>query len=371
MSTLTPNYNLHIPEDTDSMDDFFGDYETNMNIIDNNLGGGGGGGGDIYGTFVNANRVIASGQHTTTWTYTATEDCFVVTSAAVAQNSSANCQIDGVTVAEWYNTNALILEGIEIYLKKGQTFTVNGSANATSNYFVYGLTQGTENIFSPIIYSDTERCIGVWRDNKPLYQKTLVIEHLTLYTAGTRVDISSLGVDMCGAVMSGCYYIVSGVIRDFVRIDYQQPNDLYLFVQTQRNDTTCYVTIQYTKTADTAGSGSISAEGVPLHHYSTTEQVVGTWMGETLYEKSFTPTLAVGSNTVVHGISNFGDLVSVKGSCRYNNQNKSLPLPYVSTNPQYMILVGDITDTDFNVNVGSSFSSIEDAKITIQYTKAP
>lgn len=41
MATLTPNYNLHIPENTDTMEDFFAHLGEDMETIDENLGGGG------------------------------------------------------------------------------------------------------------------------------------------------------------------------------------------------------------------------------------------------------------------------------------------------------------------------------------------
>ena len=43
-----------------------------------------------------------------------------------------------------------------------------------------------------------------------------------------------------------------------------------------------YVTLQYTKTTDVAGSGDYTTLGIPTVHYSTNEQVIGTWLGETL-----------------------------------------------------------------------------------------
>lgn len=45
MATYTPNYNLGRPESTDPVGDFLNLFNSNMNIIDNNMGGGGGGGG--------------------------------------------------------------------------------------------------------------------------------------------------------------------------------------------------------------------------------------------------------------------------------------------------------------------------------------
>ena len=53
-----------------------------------------------------------------------------------------------------------------------------------------------------------------------------------------------------------------------------------------------HITIQYTKTTDQPGSGTWTPQGVPAVHYSTDEQVVGTWTdGSTIYEKTITGTL--------------------------------------------------------------------------------
>lgn len=47
-----------------------------------------------------------------------------------------------------------------------------------------------------VIYSETEREIGVWIDGKPLYQKTIVVNNATiLVNGGYNYDISSLNVD--------------------------------------------------------------------------------------------------------------------------------------------------------------------------------
>lgn len=47
MATLTPNYNLEKPEASDPFEDFRTSYNSNMDIIDQNMGGGGGGGHTI------------------------------------------------------------------------------------------------------------------------------------------------------------------------------------------------------------------------------------------------------------------------------------------------------------------------------------
>ena len=326
MSTLTPNYNLIKPDSTDPFGDFRQDYNDNMDIIDANLGGGGGsgghtiidendtpmtqrtglqftgnvsvsddavndktvvdilgGGGNVYGAFIDPDRVVYSGftfdSNTQTWT--ATEDVILTGNMLPPDGSTAYfVQIDGVQVFAGYST----LENPFVYVKQGQVVTYRGKSGSTMK--AYGIKQGTNGIFAPVIYSDTERVIGVWRDNKPLYQKTLVLNNLNLDASGTAVDISSLGVEMCTPIYAGSYYIVSGVIRGFARLEYQEPNDLYLFPAVNSSNTTCFVTIQYTKTADVAGSGNWNTDGVPTVHYSTSEQVIGTWEnGKPLYEK--------------------------------------------------------------------------------------
>lgn len=42
MATYTPNYNLEKPDASDNFGDFRTSYNSNMDIIDQNLGGGGG-----------------------------------------------------------------------------------------------------------------------------------------------------------------------------------------------------------------------------------------------------------------------------------------------------------------------------------------
>ena len=47
MATLTPNFNLEKPDASDEFRDFRTSYNSNMDIIDQNLGGGGSGGHTI------------------------------------------------------------------------------------------------------------------------------------------------------------------------------------------------------------------------------------------------------------------------------------------------------------------------------------
>ena len=100
---------------------------------------------------------------------------------------------------------------------------------------------GGINYITPECYSTEEREVGCWVDGKPLYQKSVATG---------------------GSVPSGATLI-------------------------QRIVQTEYDTLLYTKTTDTAGSGTWTPQGVPTHHYSTDEHIVGTYLGETLYEKTW------------------------------------------------------------------------------------
>lgn len=419
MSTLTANYNLKKPDSTDPFGDFRQDYNDNMDIIDANLGGGGGsgghtiidendtpmtqrtglqftgnvnvtddavndktvvdilgGGGNVYGAFIDTDRVITSGSYSSNFSYTATEDCFVFIGIASNPSNTSPAYIDGVQVyGVWNGSNGVYTESPLFPLKKGQTLTVSASNGSSSGYWVYGIKQGTNGIFAPVIYSDTERVIGVWRDNKPLYAKTWV---LTIPSAtGTysfneatpnlenvvHTEFSLWGL---GERESTPWYTPATILFSEQTASYI---DFY-FASSNYAGRNIYFTSYYTKTTDVAGSGNWNTDGVPTVHYSTSEQVVGTWYnGKPIYEKVLTPSVNVGSNTIAHGIANFEECVSIRGMCKYNGTSEHLPLPYVSTNIAYVIALGNVSPTTFLVDVASGFSSIENCKVIIQYTK--
>lgn len=161
------------------------------------------------------------------------------------------------------------------------------------------ITGGNDDRFQPVIYSSEEREIGVWKDGKPLYQKTYnaTFTNIASDTPQTVADISSIGIDTLVTLDGSCAYTTEGFTFSSnlggYFICYAYPTGNLTFSQTMTQQTTGrnYVveaTLYYTKTTDTAGSGQWTPQGVPAHHYSTDEQVVGTWIdGKTLYEKTF------------------------------------------------------------------------------------
>lgn len=161
---------------------------------------------------------------------------------------------------------------------------------------LYSLTNTTGDYYNPIIYSTEEREVGVWIDNKPLYQKT--------YTAQSPFRISNSGADINNMIDNNSIIeqISNAIACNSVTL---QTSNIYVgfsrglkafCAEDGYFDT---ITLWYTKTTDVAGSGSYNTLGVPTVHYSTDEQVIGTWMGETLYQKCVATGGSVPSGTTL------------------------------------------------------------------------
>ena len=131
MATQTTNYNLEKPEATDPFGDFRQSYNSNMDIIDANLGGGGGGGHTIIDP--NGNSLPQENGLQFTGNVSVTDD-----------------NVNGRTVVT-------ILGG-------------GGSVN----------------------YSTSEQVVGTWIDGKPIYQKTLTHSGALVVDNSFSNDIGSL-----------------------------------------------------------------------------------------------------------------------------------------------------------------------------------
>lgn len=420
MAQYTPNFNLYEPDSSDDFADFRTEFNNNMDIIDQNLGGGGGsgghtiidengqsmtqrtgleftgnvqvtddsvndktivdilgGGGNVYGAFIDPSRIIVSSAYTSNLSYTATEDCFIYTAVALNSNTGGSCAIDGQNIASWWNgSGGTVAEAIGSYLKKGQTFTATATNASSSGYVVYGLTQGTNGIYAPVIYSDVERVIGVWRDNKPLYQRTFVLSSpINVNGSGTLLpnDIQTALADVEIMVDSECARdsTYSAFISPYV---YKSGGQWYILSADNWGNVK-FITLRYTKTTDVAGSGNWNTDGVPTHHYSTSEQVVGTWVNnKPLYEKSFvfTPT-ALTTSIDVSGLQ-IEDLIERKGTFTRNagSQIQQKAVDYRTESPasnNYGIQC-ELRDTNLHVNInGYAYTEITQFRITLQYTK--
>ena len=164
---------------------------------------------------------------------------------------------------------------------------------------IYYITDinGDGNDFQPIIYSATEKEVGVWIDGKPLYEKTII--KTSNFVSGANEIVH--GISNLGKVIhdESTIYYNNG---DCVPLPTTHPTSVGWSARTRDFGSTSFYldigadmisyvgsasfTIKYTKSTDTPGSGTWTPQGVPSVHYSTGEQVIGTWIdGKTLYEK--------------------------------------------------------------------------------------
>lgn len=164
-------------------------------------------------------------------------------------------------------------------------------------------TSSPKDGFPPIIYSDEEREIGVWRDGKPLYQKSFYMA-ISAGTSRINHNIANLGQIANAYGMTIPSTSVSDKESRPIPFVYSTDssssawysgftfNNTEILLQSGASfasrHSNAYITVQYTKTTDVAGSGKYTTYGGIAHHYSTSEQVIGTWIdGKPLYERVF------------------------------------------------------------------------------------
>lgn len=222
------------------------------------------------------------------------------------------------------------------------------------------------------IYSTEEREIGVWTDGKPLYQKTWDLGSSGLsisYNSWTVSTIPKSGMETIVFVKAtnqtgGAYFGDVMVSRE--------TDNTYISFQTARNNNSeiiRYVTLFYTKTTDTAGSGKWTTSGVPAHHYSTNEQVVGTWIdGKPLYERAYVNS---GSDITANGgawtticSESWAQSVKQITSSLLSRQPYSSSSPGISTPCEFIAESGAI-----KINPFRNLTFKANAFFVIQYTK--
>lgn len=156
-----------------------------------------------------------------------------------------------------------------------------------------GMVEG--NKFAPVIYSNAEQEIGTWVDGKPLYAitKDLPSASTNQWVIGATLDTNCEIKLYTGFIIDAQYgqqFPIEGGFCYTNVNDYSGGNvgfNIFKFCPKQSLSASGgKVTLYYTKTTDVPGSGKWSTYGVPNHHYSTDEQVIGTWIdGKPLYEK--------------------------------------------------------------------------------------
>lgn len=255
---------------------------------------------------------------------------------------------------------------------------------------VYGLKFENKLINRSDIYSEEERMIGRWTDGKPLYQKTY--RNISITNNADNVIDSNFGTDKNICTHNIEFRGISGNYRS----DYNNSvNDtlysnngqlIYYFYKTgnwsQLFDT-LDVTIQYTKTTDTPGSGFLPEDPQMVmmsDYYSEDEQVVGRWTdGKPLYQKTVivsSGSLSSGTmNVPTTGITNVEKCIDWSCRLHSNSENRDFPIPYdrITYSESIQCLVHVLADHTINCTLHSgdrsSYNNIGDICITFKYTK--
>lgn len=234
-----------------------------------------------------------------------------------------------------------------------------------------------------LIYSEEEREVGVWTDGKPLYQKTVHFGAVAAGTINYQVTMGLSNVDEVAFTLCTVNNI-SGVWITLPRSLLQSSSTFAEYGINQQGYTIStdkfridtgssvaiqegYVTIQYTKTTDTAGSGTWTTTGEYAHHYSTSEKVIGTWIdGKPLYEKCImlNSRIAIATNytTVIDSTIHMRNLISATVLDNNGGTDYSL-LRYIIG--RHEVLLNN--SGDLIVNAGAS--GFQMVGIIVQYTK--
>ena len=246
-------------------------------------------------------------------------------------------------------------------------YTKTTDTAGSGGYQAYG--------FSPIIYSTEEREVGVWTDNKPLYQKTIIKSG----TISQRETIS-LGIANVENIflVSDASNVNNGRTPLPLVTGTDNNNNTGGFFDIQQSDTSflfrigsgmagyvenAIITVRYTKTTDIAGNGEYNTLGIPNVHYDGNEKVIGTWFGETLYEKTFTGTTGSNNTYFIPSTDNIAEAPFITGFITADNFNFSAP--YVDGSDY--ISLGQ-SSGGIRLYYSNYFKN-KPYKITVQYTK--
>ena len=226
---------------------------------------------------------------------------------------------------------------------------------------------GGKDYYNPVIYSTNERLIGVGENNKPLYQKTVISNSLNSEQSETVLTgVDSLKVISLKTNSTYPFYIstynVGGSGTEYGGVILEN-NNVILYNFSRAHAVVIEAVIQYTKTADTAGSAPYNNYGVPTVHYTTDEQVIGTWIdGKTLYQKTF-----VFDNAIT--LSNGNTWYNTPIVCANYNMEKIIDAVGYSPTLEdvYKGITADINSGQYLQVLNYRYALIQ--TLTVQYTK--
>ena len=135
-----------------------------------------------------------------------------------------------------------------------------------------------------------------------------------------------------------------------------------------------YFIVQYTKTTDAPGSGKYVPSGAPAIHYTTDEQIIGTWIdGKPIYQKTVDcgalPNAT--SKTVENSIiSNVKRVIKIGGYAYSSNSGIDIPIPFVDERAGNTIVRADYKESSgIRIGTNANLSDYTESYLTLQYTK--
>lgn len=235
------------------------------------------------------------------------------------------------------------------------------------------------------VYSTEEKEVGVWVDGKPLYQKTIDFGALPNNTSKS-VSHGIANIEKIVHAFGIGVSATSFLIIPFVTVEsgrYQvglevSTTDVKIYTDYNRSSLYGYVTIQYTKTTDVAGSGIFVPSGAGSVHYSTTEQVIGTWInGKPLYRKTFYIANSVTLNAqydVSHDLVNIDEIINKSGSYYDDVDARQYPFPNMRVTFSESVWIACFVPSNGTPILaiqtgGYRYGNISKISVTLDYTK--
>jgi hypothetical protein len=261
---------------------------------------------------------------------------------------------------------------------------------------------GLYSVSTPIgmadIYSTEEKEVGLWIDNKPLYQKTFLI---TPTSQSSTIDVSSLNIEKLIDRQATFTRTISSSNIQQKDVEYRtetntnpnygilcelRQNYIQLSVEayTLSEITEIRLTIKYTKTADTPWSGKFVPQGYGYVSsgdiYSFEERRIGVWVdGKPLYQKTmrFTSGWSLGNWATLANLSslNIERLVKTDGIFTRSSGGTTIQssfngsiFPESTNSVQYKVSVRYNNNGNLECLV-LTYDDITYIDVTLQYTK--
>ena len=219
----------------------------------------------------------------------------------------------------------------ELTQQEYDALTTEEKLNGELYFITDGQSEEGDNYFFPLLYSEEEREVGTWIDGKPIYAKSYTMsgtaneQRLAINTdIETIVKTEGYVTYDNNQTYLGLNEFVADSLYTMTHIGGIGTNnpEIYNFSQFKNVDHEIFITLYYTKTTDTPGSGKYNTLGVPSVHYSTDEQIVGTWIdGRTVYEKTWINTIPAWDSSkngcvIGTGFTDYDEILDIRGSMK-------------------------------------------------------